>query len=138
MIKLIKILGSSTNVPEPVKFPINRYTPYHRGSLFYADNGQLTNYPTAGDQRKFIVLENLPEDNEKSYVYGFFVTDNMVFEIDYRNPKNHVNPGTTLSLIELNTGEGFCAVEDGDTEDALVIEDNNTPVSGKVIAVLKW
>ena len=137
MIKLAKIMGAGNNVPEPVKFPIDGIRSYQKGTLFFAVNGTLTTTYSDKTDRKFVLLESIPENSGRDFIWGYYVTDNMVFEIDLCYPE-YYPVGQSLAYHESEPEEGIGRADNAEGSDLLVIEDNNSATSGKVIAVFKW
>ncbi len=137
MIKLIKIMGAGSNVPEPVKFPIDGKRSYNKGTLFFAVDGTLTTTYSDKTDRKFILLESIPENSGRDFIWGYYVTDNMVFEIDLCYPE-YFAVGKSLAFHENNPEEGIDNSDNADGDDLLVVEDADPAKTGKVIAVFKW
>ena len=137
MFKLIKILGAGNNVPEPIKFPIDGTRAYDKGFIFFIIDGVLTTRSTDKTNRKVILLESIPANSGRDFVWGYYVTDNMVFEVDLCWP-DYFPVGSCLSFHEDDVDLGIDNLDNCPGEDALVIEDNHSDHTGKVIVTLKW
>ena len=137
MIKLIKIMGAGSNVPEPVKFPIDGKRSYTKGTLFFAVDGTLTTTYSDKTDRKFVLLESIPENSGRDFIWGYYVTDNMVFEIDLCYPEFYA-VGTSLGYYEKDVQVGIDKADNAVGSDLLVVEDADPAKTGKVIAVFKW
>ena len=137
MFKLIKIMGAGSNVPEPIKFPIDGVRSYNKGYLFSVVDGRLTTLNDNKMNRRFIVLESIPENSGRDFIWGYYVTDNMVFEVDLCNPE-YYPVGTSMMFHEDDLDLGIDNLDNATGDDALIIEENHPDITGKVIVVLKW
>ena len=137
MFKLIKILGAGSNVPEPIKIPIDGVRSYEKGFLFFLVDGQLTTTYSDKSDRRVILLESIPENSGRKFVWGYYVTDNMLFEVDLCNP-GYFPVGTSMCFHEDDIEKGVDNLDDCAGDDALIVEDNDPAHTGKVIVALKW
>ncbi len=138
MFKLIKMTGSGSNIPEPVKFPVQPYKQILKGGVYYVVNRELSSTPNSDNCPKFIPLQDLPEGHGRNYVWGYYVTDNMIFEADVYDKTSYFFVGDIIPLRETMSNIGFDTVDSDVGEDAIVIATNNSQITGKVIVALEW
>ena len=137
MFKLVKIIGARTNVPEPTYVNIDPEREYLAGCFYYFTEGKITTYPVSQDDLKFIPLETLPANSEKTKIFGYFVTENMVFETDILGDYTAVKIGNTL-LAHYDENDNICAVEAEVGYDIKLLSMDEADTRKKVFVALKW
>lgn len=138
MFKLIKIMGAGSNVPEPIKFPVDGVRSYEKGRVFFLSDGQpTTSVGVDKTNRRVVLLESIPANSGRDFIWGYLVTDNMVFEADLCYPE-YYPVGTCMAFHEEDMNFGYDGIDNMIGEDALIVEDNDSARTGKVIVTLKW
>ena len=137
MFKLVKIIGARTNVPEPTYVNIDGTSSYLAGCFYYFTEGKIATYALSEDDLKFIPLETVPENSGKKQIFGYFVTENMVFETDIYGDYTAVQEGNTL-LARFDEKDNFYAVDADVGYDVKLLSMAEASTRKKVLVALKW
>lgn len=79
MFKLVKLLNGKHCAPEIVEVRAFEPFNYIAGNMYFFETGALVK--EEGD-KKFIPIESLPAKSGRENIKGFFVTEDMIFEVD--------------------------------------------------------
>ena len=89
MFKLVKIEGSGTNQPEPIRLPVSPETTLKNGCAYILGNERINNCGM-NQMPTHIAIESA-KAGEKSTALFFRILDNMIFEVPvYGDPNNLV------------------------------------------------
>ena len=95
MFKLIKILNSGANVPEPVKLPKSPSLGVKMGSALILSGGTVANCtPTTAPT--YIAAQNAVSGEDKVLCYA--VSPDMLFETTFNEPSESIVIGAKLTL----------------------------------------
>ena len=137
MIKLIKILGSSTNIPTIEERPIANYVTYLTGNVYYSTPYGINADPFQSDtEAKFVITEGIEEGDPKRTVKGFMATPDMIFEADVLGADS-LNFRDKITLVQKEQGLGFTHVNTTPGNGAEVY-DTADANSGKILIRLAF
>lgn len=137
MFKLIKMIGTRTNVPEMTKVKIDPEISYREGCVYYIVYGKLaTSYNETSDLL-FIPIESIPAGSDKTHITGFIVTDDMVFETTIEGDLPVISDGSTICYKE-DTDGTKCGTLAEFGEDIKLLNSDTALADGKVLVALKW
>lgn len=96
MFKLVKIISSGTNVPDPIRLNTTAGVEYRTGCALVLTSGALTN---AGPTTKptHIALESAKAD-EKSTLLCYAITPGMIFEAPVAGNPGSIKPGFKVNM----------------------------------------
>ena len=136
MFKLVKVLGSNTTA-EPLRVGFKGDFPAFAGSIYYLNNGVLSQYTETENDDRLIALQNLPEGSNEKTVHCILLAPDMVFEVTVDNhPENVVagehfllSVGGQNKILGINTN-----IEDNyGGMDGTVIDASTYKTTGKVL-----
>jgi hypothetical protein len=137
MFKLVKILGSRTNVPDICEIPIDGVAKCMKDCPYYLVDGALTAIATNTKERLvFIPIEDIPANSGRKKVKGYYVTPDMIFEAQYSEDPALSCLGETASYFtdnEANIGVG--TIEGSDLK---IVNIDSLYITGLVHVVLRW
>ncbi len=96
MFKLIRILHSGVNVPEPCRLPVTAETAYKAGSALKLTSGKADNCG-ATDAPAYIAAETLAAD-KKTTVLAYPITGGMLFETAVSAAPTALTIGSKVTL----------------------------------------
>ena len=137
MFKLIKMIGTRTNVPELTKAKIDPEVSYREGCVYYIVSGVLSTSYNDSTDIIFIPVESIPKGSEKTHITGFIATDDMVFETKAEGDTLILSAGSIISYKEEDDGTKY-AVSAEFGEDVKVLNNDTTSVDGKILVALRW
>ena len=137
MLKLIKIQGARTNVPEITVVNIDETKEYLAKSLYFVNNGIVSQEPSSIYDIKFIPIETIRKNSGKTTIRGYIVTSEMIFESDGYVVLDEIPVGRTISYRYDIEGH-IVGVEDMEAEDALLLCKDEMETAQKVLVALKW
>ena len=79
MFKLVKILYSATNQPEPIRIPATEGETYKKGQPMKIVSGRLTKI-TSAEKPVYMTMETKIACSEDDTVLCYLITPNMIFE----------------------------------------------------------
>lgn len=83
MFKLVKLLNGKHCAPEIVEVRAFEPFNYIAGNMYFFETGCLIKEMVDGyDNKKFVPIESLPANSGRENIKGFFVTEDMIFEVD--------------------------------------------------------
>ena len=134
MFKLVKIVNSGTNVPEPENFPCNGTIEAPVGSALTLDNTGNFLYTGEVFEKPFCILaEDLKKGAASALCYR--ITPDMVFEVPVYGDPLALHNGAGVSLHYEST-LGLCGVSDStETRIATVYDTNGAKNPGDKILV---
>lgn len=140
MFKLIKILNSASNVPEPVYANKTANMTCTAHCVYYVRNGKLTtDLPMNSEQKDllFIPLETVKSSDNKTKVFGYYVTDDMIFETTVEGNPSNVQLGNGMTF-HVDMSGNYSAVTDIVGIDARAIDLLNIPNDNKILVSLNY
>ena len=137
MFKLVKINGARTNVPEPIILNTDGNTAYLAGAVYYINENTISTSALSDVDLKFIPLETVAANSGKNTLYGYIVTENMVFEADIYNDYTKAKVGNTLLAYADNDGN-LIGVDSSSGYDAMLLSKDEAKTKRKVLVALKW
>ncbi len=122
MFKLVKIEGSGTNQPEPIRIKTIEDLAYRAGCAYTLYSGSLmqadsTMMPT------HVALENL-EANTKDTVLCYRIQDNMIFELPTYGGNGEYTVGIKYAL-EVTADGAAIGIKNSSTSGVAMIHDPN-------------
>lgn len=137
MFRVVKITDSNTTVPSTITIPINLYSDFKAGCVYYLAQGLPSSSPYSYDDLKFIPTETVTEDDNKTFLCGYIVTDGMIFETDVKNYTAELCVGDKLEFSKTSDHiDGVKYVEGSDAK--IICQDPSLIEKGKIWVVLKW
>jgi len=82
MFKLVKLLNGKHCAPEIVEVRAFEPFNYVAGNMYFFRSGALVKELNEKGDKKFIPIESLPAKSGRETIKGFFVTEDMIFEVD--------------------------------------------------------
>ena len=108
MFKLLKILNSGVNVPEPVRLPVTASTNFKIGSALTISSGKLANC-TATTLPKYIAAQDLTA-GEATDMLVYPITDGMIFATKFSVTPTSIVVGNKVTLaLESSIAVGVTA-----------------------------
>ena len=134
MLKLVKILNSRTNVPEPIIVNCNGADEFVKGSLYYMGETEIKKSSSTTFDTPIIALESIPQRSGKKTLLCYVVTPDMVFETDfYPTENNKIYHGDILDYMT-DDNDSIIGVTDVGGQEARVfaLPDDN----GKILITI--
>ena len=120
MFKLVKIEGSGTNQPDPIRVIADPSVKYKKNHAYKLIDGILLNLEGV-DKPTFIAAENL-EPGKKSTVLAYRIQDNMIFEVPGLG--GYFAPGMNYCLKLDSEGAAY-GIRATTTDGIFMVIDNN-------------
>ena len=131
MFKLVKILNSGVNVPEPVKVQYVGSRIIKSGCIYYWNQGTISCDKIADNDDLIYVLQNANKGGEKTYVCCYVIKPNMIFEVDVYDKPSIIYAGEPFTL-KLNNEKGAYTIK---TE---ILDDDDEVAYGKIIDIINY
>ena len=101
MFKLIKILNSGVNVPEPCRLKKDSAAEIKMGAALILNSGNATNCSST-TRPEYIALEDGKIGND--YVMAYAISENMIFEAPVTESPESLTDGVSVTLAKDGNG----------------------------------
>ena len=118
MLKLKRIINGKSSAPELFKIKIYNDCIYAAGGLYTIYNGETVN--DLSGHARFIPIESYDGMGDKEEITGFYVTTDMVFDVDYYPSSLILDQGSLVNLDYDNDALGMIR-EDGSYEGIAIV-----------------
>lgn len=132
MFKLIKILNSGVNVPEPCRIAKESAAEIKMGSALILDGGYATNCPETV-RPEYIALED--SGAGKTYVLAYTVSENMIFETPITDSPEALTEGVSVTLSQDDNGAAVAVSATTDSGVAKIVSLDGAAKAGDKISV---
>ncbi len=136
MIKLVKMMNSGVNVPEPIQLKFNSTIELKAGHFCYMKNGDISTWQENSRERLLYVLRDPMLEVYPCYLLCYIVTPDMVFEAEVANKPHEVSVGQTFRFDDNDDELLYSITTQGVDESNLVgtvIDSTAYPRTGKVL-----
>ena len=133
MFKLVKILNSGVNVPEPCRMAIADNTVIKPGSALSLSNGKLTNCP-AGTIPSYISIQG-SECAKDGTILCYEIFENMLFEATAYSFVPAISAGYNVALYRDAEGSAVGIDMEGNEACATVVDTCGAAKAGDKITV---
>ena len=138
MIKLIKILGKCNNLPEIEEREVATDVDFAENKVYYiTEDGVTPDFFYGDTDPKFYVTVGRKQGDKNTTVKGFFVTPDMIFEVDVdRNPtKDALKPFMTVCIAKTEPTSG-CDLIFANAGESVIIYDPKDQYKDKCLVKL--
>lgn len=132
MFKLIKIVNSGVNVPEPCRLPKSKSAVIKMGAALLLNEGSATNCARTNFP-KYIAMEDGVEG--KDYVTAYQVTGNMIFETTVDADPSSLVIGDLVTLSTDASGATVCVSTITTSGVATIVSLEGATKAGDIITV---
>ena len=134
MFKLVKILSSGPNVPEPIRVRHNSNDEVTRGCIYHLDS----DYVSADSYENgplVLSLQNIEYDSDIDTLLCYLITSDMIFEATVKNKPESVTIGQKFCIAKNNYSQP-CLVSttlSDDEANGIIIDNFDYNRTGKVL-----
>ena len=113
MFKLVKIIGSGTNQPEPIRIPTGPSVSYKANCAYTIIDGFLADL-TEDTPPTHIAIETVAADS-KDTILCYRILDNMIFEVPVKGSFSSLHAGQKfkIDIDSEGSGIGITSVQGG-------------------------
>lgn len=136
MFKLVKIMGSGANVPEPICINFDGSSASVAGSIYYMNDGTIS--PSADNSYEPLVyaLQNLELEGDDIRALCYIITPDMLFEAEVVNKPKNVLTGKPIKFAFGSEGDAYAISTDVTSDEDIVgtvINSDSYEATGKVL-----
>ena len=136
MFKLVKIMSSGANVPEPIYVNFDGSCASVAGSVYYLTDGTISPTQDNGYEPLIYALQNLELEGDDIRALCYAITPDMIFEAEVSNSPKNLLTGKPFKLTFGGDGDA-CAISTdvSSPEEAVgtIININSYESTGKVL-----
>lgn len=136
MFKLVKILGSNSNVPEPIKIDVDVSNNLEAGCIYYIDNCSIIAEPGNWYAPMVCALQDVIISDCTVTGLCFFITPDMIFETTVANAGDIVYSGAPFKLVFGSQHHGVSistSVGEGQNVVGIIVNADSYKSTGKVL-----
>ena len=136
MFKLVKILNSGANVPEPVTAYFNGEIDIVAGCIYFTNIGGITTHRENEYSGLIYALQNAPLEEMSYPVLCYFITSDMIFEADMDETCGYLSIGDHFKLVRGSLNEPYAINNDVDLNtipDGTVVDTTNHQKTRKAL-----